>query len=115
MMHAWTVASSQVAVTASGRPFSPSQTTMHTSSRAAVLDLGEHREPELGALAAVTGPQTEDVAFAVDGDADRDVDGLVDHLPVADLDHDGVDEQHRVDPVQRPGRPVGHLGHDLVG
>jgi hypothetical protein len=31
MMHAWTVASSQVVVIASGRPFRPSQTAMQTS------------------------------------------------------------------------------------
>jgi hypothetical protein len=32
MMHAWTVVSGQVVVIASGRPLSPSQTVMHTSS-----------------------------------------------------------------------------------
>ena len=42
---------------------------------AAVLDLGQHLQPELGALAAVAGPQPEDVALTVDGDADGHVDG----------------------------------------
>ena len=52
----------------------------------AVLDFGQHREPELRPFAAVPGPQPEDVPFAIDADADRDVDRPVRDLPVADLD-----------------------------
>ncbi len=36
-----------------------------------VLDLGQHREPELRPFPAVPGPQPEDVAFAVDADRSR--------------------------------------------
>jgi len=82
---------------------------------AAVLDLGQHGQPELGALAAVPGPQAQDVPLAVHGDADHHVDGPVGNLPVADLDHDGVHEQHRVDAIERPVAPLGHLLDHLVG
>jgi len=40
---------------------------------AAVTDVGEHLMPVLGAFTAAAGPQAQDVAFAVDGDADDDV------------------------------------------
>lgn len=45
-----------------------------------VLDLGQHLQPELRALAAITGPQPEDVTFTGDGDTDDHVD-----RPVGDL------------------------------
>jgi putative transposase len=67
---------------------------------AAVLQLGEHVEPELGALRRRGRPDAEDVAAAVDGDTDGAVERPVGDLAVADLDHDGIDEDHRVDPVQ---------------
>jgi hypothetical protein len=82
---------------------------------AAVLDLGEDLQPELRALAALAGPQAEDVAGALGGDGQGHVDGAVDHRAVADLDVDGVDEDDRVDGVQRPVLPLGHAVHDLVG
>ncbi len=41
---------------------------------ATVLDLSQHLEPVLGALAASPGPQPGDVALGVDGDTDRRVD-----------------------------------------
>jgi hypothetical protein len=47
---------------------------------AAVLYLGQHREPELCPFVAIPGPEPEDVAFTVDADADSDVD-----RPVGDL------------------------------
>jgi hypothetical protein len=46
---------------------------------APVLDLGQHGEPELRPFSAVPGPQPEDVAFAVDADADASV-GRLDHV-----------------------------------
>ena len=58
-MQACTVASSQTVLIASGRPFRPSQTAMQTSSDAAVLQVGQHCQPELRALAAVAGPATD--------------------------------------------------------
>ena len=63
MMQVCTTVCGQTVVIASGRPLRPSQTAMHTSCDAAVLELGQHRQPELGALAAVAGPQAQDVAF----------------------------------------------------
>ena len=49
-------------------------------------------------------------------DADREVGGLVLHdLVVPDLDHDRVQEHHRVDRVQRPGLPGADLLQHLVG
>jgi hypothetical protein len=50
-MQVCTTVAGQTVVIASPSPVSPSQTAMHTSASAAVLDLGEHREPELRALA----------------------------------------------------------------
>jgi hypothetical protein len=48
---------------------------------APVADLGEHTEPELGAFAAVAGPEPEDVAFAIGGDRDGGVEGRLATLP----------------------------------
>ncbi len=76
-----TVASGQVIRIDSGRPFRPSQQTISASCEPAVLELGQHRRPLLGAL--TTGgpePQAEDVALAVEVDADRDVDRAVSDL-----------------------------------
>jgi hypothetical protein len=58
-MQVCTMVFAQTALTASGRPLSPSQTTMHTSRDAAVLDLRQHPQPVLGALAVavLAGPQ----------------------------------------------------------
>ena len=71
MMQVWTMVSGQTAVIESGRPFRPSQTSDAHVLDAAVLDLGEDLQPELGALAAVAGPQPEDVPLPVHGDPDR--------------------------------------------
>jgi len=81
----------------------------------AVLQLGQHLQPELGAFAAVAGPQPENVAFPAHRDSDHDIDRLVADLPVADLDHDRVDEDHRIHRVQRPVGPLDHLLDHLVG
>ncbi len=43
------------------------------------------------------------------------VDGPVGDLTVADLHHDRVDEHHRIDAIERPVQPVGHLLEDPVG
>jgi hypothetical protein len=45
---------------------------------APVFDLGEHRQPEFRALAAIPGPQPEDVALAIDRDPNDYVHGPVD-------------------------------------
>jgi hypothetical protein len=74
---------------------------------APVLDLGEHPQPVLGALAVavLAGPQAQHVPLAVRGDADRGVDGPVGDLAVADLHVDDIDEQDRIHRVQRPVLP----------
>ena len=89
----------------------------------AVAQVGHDRAPEAGALALGRrpgrGPRQPDpqhVLLPVGVDPDRDVGGLVLHdLVVADLDHDRVQEHHRVDRVQRPGLPGLDLLQDGVG
>ena len=82
---------------------------------APVLQLGEDLQPEPGAFGAVAGPDPEDVAFSVHGHAHDDVERRVAHLPVADLHHDRIDEEHRIERVQRAGGPLGQLTGDLLG
>jgi hypothetical protein len=76
---------------------------------AAVADLGKDLLPVLGTLTAIPDPQAEDLPHPVDGDPDHRVDRPIGDLAVADLDLDRVDEDHRVDAVQRPALPGGHL------
>ncbi|ANS31084.1 hypothetical protein R1CP_32305 [Rhodococcus opacus] len=107
--------SGHTVVMASGNPLSPSHTAMHTSATPAVTDLCQHSEPEFGALAAVAGPQSEDVAFPGGGNADGDVDRPVGDLPVSNFDVNGVDEHDWVHRVERARDPFGHLRKNLVG
>src|SRR5205823_8255882 len=100
MMQVCTTAWGQTSPIASGRPVRPSQTTMHIADTA-ILDLGEHPRPPLGALTTVAGPQTQHVPTAVHGDRQGHVDGPVRHLTIPDLDVDTVDEHHRIH--RRPG------------
>lgn len=47
---------------------------------------------------------------------DSGIDGLVAHYRIlADLDPQGVKENHRIHRLQRPGLPGGHFGHDFIG
>lgn len=82
---------------------------------AAVLDLGEDVHPVLGALAAVAGPQPEDVPPAFGGDRECDVDGPVRNRTITDFHVDCVDEDHRIDRVEGPVLPLGHAFQNLVG
>ena len=83
---------------------------------AAVSELGQHRRPLLRALTARRAqPEAEHVALAVEVDADRDVDRPVRDLRAPDLDHQAVDQQHRVERIERPALPGDHLLDDLVG
>ena len=82
---------------------------------AAVLQLVHDPQPELGALGLLD-PEAEDLLGAVGQDAERDVDRLVaDDALVADLDPDGVEEDQRIDRLERPVLPFGDLLQDGVG
>jgi hypothetical protein len=77
---------------------------------ATVAQLGQHARPETGALALLD-PEAEAVAFAVEGDPDRDVDGLLAHdLLVADRDLQRVQVDDHVQLLERPALP----GPDVV-
>ncbi len=81
----------------------------------AILDLGEDVHPVLGALAAVAGPQPEDVPPALDSDRQGHVNGPVGYRPVTDLHVDSVNKDHGIDGVERSVLPFGHAVEDLVG
>ena len=87
-MHVCTTVFSQTAFTASGQAFQPVADEHEDVAGAAVLDLGQDAEPELGALAVAVlpGPQAQDVPLAVHGDPQGQVDGPVGDLALADLD-----------------------------
>ena len=82
---------------------------------APVLELREDLQPEPGTLGAVAGPDAQNLPFPVHGDAHDDVERGIAHLPVADLHHNRIDEEHWVERVQRAGGPLGQLAGDLLG
>ena len=112
----WTSASGQVARIASGRPFSPSQHTMKTSAtprlRSSVSTVIQNLAPSPPA-GPTHMPNTSRSPSRLT--PMHHVDGPVGDLAVADLDHDGVDQQHRIDPVQRPVLPGDQVLDDRVG
>ena len=114
-MHACTTASSHTVVIASGRALRPSQTAMQTSWTPRFFSSVSTCSQNLAPSPPSPAHRPEDVAFPAHGDPDDDIDRLVADLPVADLDHDRVDEDHRIDRVQRPVAPLGHLLDHLVG
>src|SRR5450759_3544694 len=74
---------------------------------AAVLQLGQHRHPELRRLTVtVAGQHPQDVLVPVHVDPDRGVHRPVTDLPVADLDHNRVDEHRRVHRLQLRDEPA---------
>src|SRR5450755_3953126 len=83
----------------------------------AVLDFRQDPQPELGSfpVAVLPGPQSQHVALPVHGHAQRQVDGPVRDLTLPDLHHDRVDEDHRVNRVQRAALPFRQAFHDPVG
>ena len=82
---------------------------------AALLQLAQHGEPELGALRALE-PEPEHVAFALEVDADRDVAGEVaDGAAVSDLHDQRVEEEDRVNVLERSGLPLPDVVQDGVG
>ena len=82
---------------------------------AAVGQLGADPGPELRALGGLH-PDAQDVLDPVQVDPDGEVRGPVaDVRPVADLDHERVQVQHRVERLQRAGLPRGDLLGDGLG
>src|SRR5439155_22147171 len=82
---------------------------------AALPEHGEDLQPELGALAALK-PDPEELALAVEVDADRQIAGVVaDGLAVADLDDQGVEVDDRVERLQGPVLPRLDVVEDRVG
>ena len=80
-----------------------------------VAQLREHVHPLLRALpAGRSHPQPENVTVTLQIDADSDVDRPVGDLPVADLDHERVDQHHRIDRIERTGLPFLHVAEHLV-
>jgi hypothetical protein len=82
---------------------------------AAVVQVVKDGQPELGALGLLP-PDPEDLAVALDGDADRQIAGACpDGTVLADLDHQAIEVGDRVDGVQRPSAPRGDVLQDGVG
>ena len=100
---------------ASGKPFSPSTTAISTSSTPRFLSSFITRSQNLApSFCSIQRPRIS--LRAVGPDAERDVDRLVaDHALVADLDPQGVEEDQRVDRLQRPVLPLGDLLQHGVG
>jgi hypothetical protein len=100
-------------------PFEPVADEHQLVGHAPVLDLREHPQPILGALAlalaVLASPQPEDVAGALGGHRQREIDRPVGHVALADLDVDAVDEHHRIHRVQGPVLPLGHAVHHPIG
>ena len=70
---------------------------------AAVAQLGQHGAPELRSFAAGwSDPHAEHLAFTVQVDAHGHIDGPVGDVPVTDLDHDRIDQDHRIHRIERP-------------
>src|SRR5690606_32148527 len=82
---------------------------------APVLQLRQHIEPELRAF-VFRQPEPQQLLVAFQVNAQRQIDCLVDDLPVlADLHHDTVEVQDGIDRVQRPRLPFHHTLQNAVG
>ena len=82
---------------------------------AALVEIVEHGEPELRAL-ALAPPDPEHLALALQRDADRQIAGAVsDGAVLADLHDERVEVDDRVDLIQRPRAPRLHVGQHGVG
>ena len=105
---------SHVVVIASGKALEPVADSDQHIFHTPVLQLGEDLQPKPGTLATVTGPDTQDVPFPVRGYSHDDIERGIAYLPVTDLDHDRVNEEHRINRIQRPGGPFGQFGCDFL-
>jgi hypothetical protein len=84
-------------------------------SDAAVAQLCEDLHPELGALGLLE-PHAEHVALTVHPDSQSQITRTTLHrAAVADLQHHAIQEQDRVDVIERSGLPRPDVVHDRVG
>src|ERR1700759_3836350 len=103
-MQVWTVVNGKTVPIASGNPLSPSTTAIRMSAMPRVLS-SFITLSQLGALGLLD-PQPEHLFFALYVEGERDIDGFVAHQTfVANLDPQRVEENHRVDRVERPALP----------
>lgn len=115
-MHCCTTVCSQVVLIASGSPFNPSHTAIITSTMPRFFNsekiCSQNRAPSAPSPAQIP----VDVAFPVHRDTHDNVERGATDLTVADL-HVRIapGEDHRVDRIQRPTRPLGELTDDLLG
>jgi hypothetical protein len=101
----------QVAAIASPNPVSPSTQAISTSLTPRLASSAHTPAQKLG-----LDPDAQDVTDTVDVDADGNVSGLVaDLMTVANLDHQGVEVDDRVDRVQGPALPFQDLLEHRVG
>ena len=72
-------------------------------------------EPELRAF-GLFDPQAQNLFLAIGIESERDIDRLVfNEALIADLDPQGVEENDRVDGIERPVLPLAHLVQDGIG
>src|SRR4051794_32169050 len=131
-MQVCTVACGKTAVIASGKPLRPSTTATSTSSTprffSSVMTRSQNFAPadparsvsEAAVRDAHRGglldPEPEDFLATAGAHAELQVDGLVaDRAFVPDLDPERVEEDQRVDRLQRPVPPLGDLVQDRLG
>ncbi len=84
-MHVCTIAAGETFTDHVGQALQPVADHEEHIPDPAVLQVGQHAHPELGALPAGPGPQPQDVLLPGQGDPDRGVDGPVGDLPVRGL------------------------------
>ena len=116
-MQVCTIVFSQTAFTASGRPFSPSQTSMHTSRVPRFLISASTRSQNLAPSPSPCSPahRPSTSRSPVHGDAQGQVDRPVRDLALPDLDVNSINEHDGVDRVERPALPFRHAVHHPVG
>ena len=76
--------------------------------KSAVFQLVHHREPEFGTF-VLGDPQAQNLAFALWGDAQGHVNGLVFDLAafrIADFDPQGIQKNNRIHRFQSPVLPI---------
>lgn len=117
-MQVWTLASGKTAKIASGKPLSPSTTAIRMSSTPRFLSsfitrsqtfapvVGQNSPPDCFVTPpTLLDPETRDLLGAVGAHAKGTVDRLVsDEAFVTDLHAEGVEENQRIDGIERAGR-----------